>query len=190
MALLTIADLETAANQTIAAEDEPYYQWYIDAVSAYILEQYPYLNYGEDVEVVADSGSAGLIQIPNLVSITSVERFSRYDDTYTTLNRAEYSFDGIDTIYDLRRFTTYRLTVSYGSSVVPDAVAAIATQLVLAGSGLDPDAIGGLTEISVGNVREKYGVTTNGLGEPVVSMSSLQSGVLKNYRPQNVTWRV
>ncbi len=188
--LLTIADVEAASNTTIESENESYYQWYIDAVSAYITEAYPYLVYAAAEDIYCDSGPYGSIRLPGLLTTHSVALLDRYTGNYTTLIVGDYTFDGIDEIYNLLPHQTYKLNVTYGSATTPDSVKYIATQLVLAGTGLDPDAIGGVREVSVGNVKETYGITGAPGGTPMVSLSSIQADVLASYRPKRTTWRV
>lgn len=189
MALLEIEDLEVASNQEIAVEDHAYYQWYIDAVTAYLEENYPNIIYSAEEDIYCDSGPAGLIELPGLIEFSDVELLDRATDTYYPIPRAYYSFDGVDKIYNLCTHATYKITVTYGFEDPPASVVAAATQLVLAGSGLDPNAVGGLTEYQVGNITEKYGVMVGVDGEPVVTLSTLQTRALARYKSTNTTWR-
>lgn len=191
MGLITIADLELASGQDIAVEDEPRCQWFIDAVSAYI-ETYTDESFVsvEDVELMCQADSYGVIQFPSLNGVSKVEEYEPWTQTYTEWTTGTYAFNGIDSVYGLTPYITYRLTVSYGYDEVPVDVAAVATQLVLAGSGLDPNATGGLSKYRVGDVEESYGVVTDASGHPVVTLASMQTRVLDAYNQYTRTLRL
>lgn len=175
MGIISIADLEVAANTTISSADEPYYQNFIDTVSAYV-ETYTGHTFSEVVDEVhtCRADSYGIIEFVELTEVTVVEELDRWATSFAP---ASYFFDGINSIYGLCPYGTYRVTVSYGSEDVPDDLAGVVTDLVLAGSGLAPSATGGLDKYRVGDVEESYGVSGSG----VVTIASFQRAVLDRY---------
>lgn len=191
MALLTISDLEVASGTDIPTLEEPRYQFYINAVTSYIetyLDQTFTAVSNEDLICQADS--RGCITFSSLTSVSAVQERDNWLGTYTAYTSGNYGFDGVGTIYGLVPYTTYKVTVSYGWSTVPADIKAVATQLVMAGSGLEPSAAGGLSRYRVGDVEETYGVTDSGSGSPVVTLTSLQSAVLNSYSARTRTIRL
>lgn len=192
MALISISDLEQATGEIIDDADIPRFQWYIDAVSSYI-EDLTGQQFEEviDCTLVCQSDSYGIIEFPSLNSVTTVEYRDPWLGTYTEVLLGNYAFDGIGSVFNLCAYSTYRLKVSYGSSEVPESIEKIATQLVLAGTGLDPSAAAGLKTLKVGDVEEQYGVITDGSGRPIVTLTSLQSGALQAWSVSgSATWRL
>lgn len=191
MGLITIADLELASGEAIAVDDEPRYQWYIDVVSSYITTATDQaFEAQEDVELICQADSHGIIQFPSLNSVTAVEELDPWSQTYSTWTSGSYAFNGIDSVYGLTPYVTYKLTVSYGYDTVPDDIAGVVTQLVMAGSGLDANASGGLSKYRIGDVEEVYGVTRDASGNPVVTLASLQYDVLESYSSRTWTMRL
>lgn len=187
MSLTSIGEIETASGETIASDDEARVQWYIDAVSAFI-ESYTGLEFNlhEDVTIRARADGKGMIEIANLIEITTVQERDAWTGVYGSLpyhyGSTGYAFDGIDTIYGLCPYESYQIVCSFGFEEVPADIAGVATQLVMAGAGIDNTAINGLKSYRVGDVEETYGVSQNETGFPVVSLSTLMSAVLNKYR--------
>lgn len=175
MGIISISDLEVATNTDIDEADIPFYQQYIDTVSAYI-EAYTghTFSFVEDETFVCRADSYGIIEFVDLFEVTTVEELDRYAQSFATTS---YYFDGISSIYGLCSYGTYRVTVSYGSDDTPEDIAGLVTDLVAAGSGLSPSATAGLDKYRVGDVEESYGVSPEG----VVTITSLQKTVLDRY---------
>lgn len=175
MGLITIDDVNEAVGEDVPEDDEERVEWYIEVVSDF-LEQYTGRTFSEqsDVTMTTRANSWGIIEFPELTSISTVEMI---DGNYGGFLPVTYRFDGIGSIYDLVPYGVYRVTVTYGSDTVPDAIRRIATLLVMAGTGYDPSAIGGLTKIKTGNVEDTYGVAQSG----AVTLSGLMEGVLQDY---------
>lgn len=191
MGLVTIAEIEAALGSDIETADEPRVQWYIDVVSEFV-ETYTDQSFtavtGETQ--ICESDRRGCIEFPSLNAVTKVEFRDPWLGTYTETTSGNYAFDGINTIYALDPYATYRVTVSYGWTTVPTDIKGVIVQLVLAGTGLAPGSSGGLAAYRVGDVEETYGVTAAENGGPIVTMASLQRDVLDAYRLTTRTWRM
>lgn len=192
MGLITLDDLEIASGRIILSADEPRLQWYIDAVSGYI-ETYcdqRFSAVANDI-FMAMADRRGAIEIPGLTAVASVQLRDNWLATFETLvSGGDYTWDGIDTIYGLTPYATYKITVSYGWETTPADIKNIVTELVMAGTGLAFGAKGGLKSKRTGDVEEQYGVTVEENGGPVVTLASLQRTVLDSYRTTTRTWRL
>lgn len=175
---MTIDDVSDYLGESVPAEDEDRVQTYIDIVSEFI-ETYTGRAFSlqEDVEHVARANSWGVIEFPELTSVSNVELLDGYTGDWYTTNGYGYSFDGINSIYGLEPYSTYRVTVTYGSDTVPDVIKHIATLLVVAGTGYDVGAVGGLKKVKTGNVEDTYGVSESG----AVTLSDMMLTVLSDY---------
>lgn len=189
MGLISISDIEAATGLDIPEDEEPRYQWYIDTVSAYI-ETYTGVTFSEVLAetfvVVADG--RGVIEFPQLNSVTLIEGWDPYSASFASTT--DWWWDASSKIYGLDVHATYRVTVGYGYPEVPVDIAGVITQLVAAGTGLDAGASGGLKSYRVGDVNEAYGVTVDGTGATVVTLSSLMSSVLQAYSNATTTYRL
>jgi hypothetical protein len=190
MSLATIADVEAAYGSDLTTEEEPKIQWYLDAASNYI-ERFVGRKFTlhEDQVLICPTDSRGIIEIPDLVSVSTVEELDIWLGTYGALGSYGYAFDGIDKIFGLYPRETYRVTCTYGFAEVPDDVKEIVVNLVLVGTGLDPNAQGGLKSYRVGDVEEFYGITTMETGLPLVTLSSLMTETLYSYHSGTTTYR-
>lgn len=188
MGLIEISDVQAAYGQTIDADDEATIQYYIDIVTA-DLEDYTGLSFSLVVDdpVICRADRHGIVEFNESVSVSLVEELDPFLHTYSEWPNSTYSFDGIDTVYNLCAYGTYRITVSYGYAVPPDSIKGIAADLVLAGSGLDPSAAQGLVKKRVGDREEQYGVS-GATGAPSISLTSIQAKVLEKYR--GTAWTV
>lgn len=192
MGIISIGDVEIASGVDIDAEDYPRYQFFIDAVSDYI-ETYTGQSFSERIEevLICQTDKYGIIQFGDLTAVSLVESYDPYSGVYTAITLGDYGFDGIDCIFGLCGRATYRCTVTYGWVEPPDDIAALVTQLVLAGTGLDPAATAGnLKSIRTGDVEDVYGVSMNSTGGVDVSLSKLQASTLRAYTLGTTTWRI
>lgn len=194
MSLIGIGDIETALGSDISSDNEARVQWYIDAVSAFI-ESFVGRNFNlqEDVTIIARADGGGFIEISDLVSVTSVSLLDPWTGIYgglTSWPNLGYAFDGIDKIYALCPYETYKVVCTYGWDSVPVDIAGIATLLVLAGTGLDLTAINGLKSYRVGDVEEAYGVSTKETGDPTITLSRLMTKTLLGYSRGTTTYRL
>lgn len=176
--IIEIEEVETALGESIPESDVPRVQWYIDTVSAYV-ENVTGRAFSEQTDAVhtARANSWGCIEFPELTSVTLVELLDGYLLTWYDATPYGYRFDGIDTIYNLVPHATYRLTVTYGPADPPDDIIGVVTQLVMAGTGYDISAVGGLTKTRTGDVEDVYGVDSSGR----VTLSELMQQVLDSY---------
>lgn len=189
--LITIADLEAATGLTISSEDEAMYQWYIDAVSGYIID---YTD--EDFAVhtnevlVCQADGWGIIEFPQLDSVSKVEHYDQWQGLYEEITFGNYRFDGISKVLYLLPHETYKITCSYGYTSVPASIKSLATQLVMAGSGLDRSAVGGIKNYRIGDKEIQYGVTANEAGGPIITLAAFQRRTLDKYGFQTRTLRL
>lgn len=191
MGIVSVADLEEASGQQVDPGDVSRYQWYIDLVTTFI-ETYTEQSFAPVVDEVltCQSDRNGCITFGSLNSVSAVEELDPWSGTYTDWTSGGYGFDGISSIYGLTPLHTYRVTVSYGWDVPPAAIKGVATQLVMAATGIDPGASGGLSRYRVGDVEEVYGVGSDSSGYPVVTLTGLQRTVLDKYAVRARTWRL
>lgn len=196
MGLISMEYLESALGSEVPEADLPKVQRYIDIVSAFV-KNYTGMNFTVVTEAVikAVADGKGIIEIPDLISVETVELRDGYTGTYSDVTSSIYyaynsgyygsysqygfGFDGLSQIYGLRPRHSYRITCSYGREC-PDDIKGVIVLLVLAGSGLDATAVNGLKSYRVGDVEEFYGVM-GGPDEPTVTLSSLMSQVLNSY---------
>lgn len=191
MALITIEDLEAASGQDISTEDEARYQWYIDVVSEYVMVYTGQdFAFHEDEELICQADGRGIIEIFGLTEVSEVEEWDSWTHTYTSLIKGDYRFDGMSKILYLVPRETYRITVSHGYSEIPTGIKGIVTDLVLAGTGLDSAANGGLKSYRIGDKEEVYGVSTYEAGGPIISISSLMRKTLDAYAGGSYSWRL
>lgn len=190
MSLATIADVEAAYGSDLTTEEEPKIQWYLDAASSYV-ERFVGRKFTlhEEQVLYCVTDSRGIIEISDLVSIDEVALLDPWTGTYGALWTEGYAFDGIDKIFGLCPRETYRVTCSYGYAEVPEDIKDIIVNLVLVGTGLDPNAQGGLKSYRVGDVEEFYGITTMETGVPLVTLSSLMTETLYSYHSGTTTYR-
>lgn len=205
MGLISMEYLESMLGSEVAEEDLPKVQRYIDIVSEFV-KTYTGLSFVvvEEAQIKAVADGKGIIEIPDLISVETVELRDGYNGTYGDVTSSIYyaynsgyygsygqygfGFDGLSQIYGLRPRHSYRITCSYGR-VCPEDVKGVIALLVLAGSGLDATAVNGLKSYRVGDVEEFYGVM-GGPDEPTVTLSSLMAGTLLAYASGNGTIRL
>lgn len=190
MALITLGELEAILGYDISSEDEVRVQSFIDLVSNFV-ESETGVHFGlhEDSIEVARSDGKGIIEIPDLLDVTLVERREETGWWELTVG-SDYSFDGLDQIYGLCPRTVYRLTIDHGYEAVPADIKNVVQLLVLAGSGLDDTAVNGLKAKRVGDVEEQYGVAQSDTGEPQVTLSSMMRNVIDSYAGGIGTFRL
>lgn len=190
-ALITITDIEAALGEDISVDDEPRIQYYINVVSSYI-EGYTGVSFSlqEDAVIRAVADGRGIIEIDEIVEITEVAQLDPSVGTYggISVGFPGYYFDGIDKIYGLDPYETYRITLTYGHTSIPTEIKGVATKLVLAGTDLDTVATGGLRSYRVGDVEESYGVSILA-GVPVVTLDTLMTKILHSYATGTTTYR-
>lgn len=189
MGLIAVSDLELAYGVTIDPSDDARYDYYIDIVSSYIETEtgQTFSEVTEEVQL-CQTGQYGTLKWPALNTVTLVEELDPYTGIYTTLTAGAYAFNGIDTVYALCPYTTYRVTVSYGWLSVPSDIAGLAVSLVGAATGLETSSTGGVSKYRVGDVEETYGVVSDGSGRPIVTVTGLQAAVISAYSTYNRTW--
>lgn len=183
---ISITDIETSTGTTISSADEPRIQWYIDAVCSYIETTTGQKFSPTTATLRCQADSWGVIEFPQITSITTVEVYDPYLQTYSALTTGDYAYDGISKLYNFCAYETVRLNLTYGWPYVPEDIAAVATDLVKAGSGLEQNASSGLSTYRVGDVEEQYGVTNGG----VVTLHTLMTDVMHIYSSGNTTWRL
>lgn len=191
MGLITITDIEAALGVDVSSDEEPRIQWYIDAVSSFIVDytSQDFLPHVAEA-LVCQADGGGVIEFQDLTSVSKVELYDQWQKLYSEVVAGDYRFDGISKILFLAPGETYRVTATYGFTVVPPSIKAIATQLVLAGTGLDRMAAGGLKSFRIGDEEVVYGVTLSDTGSPQVTLSGLQRNSLDSYSPGSHTWRL
>lgn len=206
MGLIDIAYLEAVHGEDISTEDEPQAQKYIDIVSAWIVNDTGVLfSPHEDVVVKATADAKGIIEIEDLQEISLIEIRDGRAGTWIDVNSplyfafnaglygfgylGGYGFDGISQIYGLCPHATYRITCTHGMEEAPEEIKGIVALLVLAGTGLNAEAINGLMTYRVGDVEESYGVI-GGANDPTITLSRLMVSTLNNYSTGNTTYRV
>lgn len=201
MGIIDIGYIETLVGYSLNLETEARVQRYINIVSSYI-RSYTGRSYGvvEDDVIKAVADGKGIIEIPDLESVSLVELRDAYRGEYTDItdgipyafNSGQYGqfdyygfgFDGISMIYGLYPRSSYRVTCTHGVPA-PEDIRGIVADLVLAGTGLDTSARGGLASKRVGDVEEFYGVTPAGS----VTLTSLMTKILDQAHIGNTTYR-
>ena len=202
MGIIDIGYIEIVSGITIQPEEEPTVQKYIDIVSRYI-ERVTGRSFSvrEDAVIKALADGKGIIEIPDLQEVTTVEFLDAATGTYSDVTVGipfafnsgyygygpgyyGYSFDGISQIYGLNPRHSYKVTCTYGQEA-PEEIKGIVADLVLAGTGLDQTASNGLVSKRVGDVEEMYGVTKAG----EVTLDSLQTAIMNEYSTGNTTYR-
>lgn len=190
--MFELHELEAVYGTEVSSDDEPTVQAYMELVTTFI-ESYTGLSFSlhEDQVLVARADGKGVIEIDDLVSVASVEALRPSDGSYWSLTRGtHFLYDGIDRIYDLCAYGTYRITASYGDVTVPADLKQIAIMLTLVGSGLDSAAVNGLKALRVGDVEEAYGVSASDTGEPLVTLNTIMTDILNRYASGTTTYRV
>lgn len=208
MALADISDIEDLLGSSISGAQEDKVQAYLDLVSDFIIK-YVGTDFALHTDAVLKvrADGKGIIEIDNLDSVSLVEQRDGFTGLYSDVtsviyyaynsglygcdyNYVGYGFDGISQIYGLMPRRSYRVTCTYGWTSVPSDIKDVVSLLVLAGAGLDYEAINGLKSYRVGDVEEAYGISANENGRPVVTLNTLMSAVLDNYRTTAVTYRI
>lgn len=179
-ALLTVDDIEDAVGYPPATpEIEAQWQFYIDAVSAFI-NGYVDVSFEElaDDVVRFRADYYGIISFgPDPVSVvTSVK-------AYLTGLETVWSFDGMSEIQYLNANEVVDVTYSHGYSAVPDEVKFAAAQAVL--GALNLGVPGNLTSFTVGDVSESYSTP-----EGSTAIITLSSTVLNKYTSGQTSWRL
>lgn len=205
MGLISMEYLESVLGSEVSEEDLPKVQRYIDIVSEFV-KTYTGLKFTvvTEAQIKAVADGKGIIEIPDLISVETVELRDGYTGLYGDVTSSIYyaynsgyygsygqygfGFDGMSQIYGLRPKHSYRITCSYGRAC-PEDVKGVIALLVLAGSGLDATAVNGLKSYRVGDVEEFYGIM-GGPDEPTVTLSSLMTTVLSAYRAGDGTLRL
>lgn len=185
--MITIDFIEQLLDDDISTEQEPQVQAMIDTVTSFIERDIGrHITVHEDEEFITRADGYGIIEIPDLLAVTSVTSLDPGLDVALLTNGTDYIFDGLDSIYNLEPYGVYRIVVDHGWITVPDDLKNIARLLVLAGTGLDIAATNGLRSHRTGDVEEMYGVTRDG----EVTVNSLMSRVLNSYRFSPTTYRL
>ncbi len=188
MAIIEIADIEQATGQDFDDTDTARIQWYIDFVSNSI-ETITGRNFsGEQTcSVTGRSDGKGFLEVADLKSITTVEVLDPWTHGFAAITT--YAWDGMDAIFDLCPYETYRVTGTYGYQFAPVEIAGIVQSLVLAGTNLNPGAVNGLVSHRVGEIIDQYGVSGAGPSARVV-LSAVMADVLTAYSTANTTYRL
>jgi hypothetical protein len=204
LGIIDISYIETLVGYSLTSEEEVKTQRYINIVSSYIESKTGRRFSVQDGAVVkAITDGKGIIEIPDLTAVDLIEYRDAYTGTYTDVtsgipyafnsgqypmgygNPYDFGFDGISMIYGLIPRSSYRITCTYGVEP-PEDIQGIVADLVLAGTGLDTSARGGLASKRVGDVEEFYGVTPSGN----VTLTSLMTEILNQYDTGNTTYRL
>lgn len=181
VALLDLEDIETAIGRPAASADEAaQWQFYIDAVSAYIngyvsvsFEELTgdVVRYEADYYGVIDLGGDPVSAVNSVVGWQSQEAVSYY-------------WNGLGEIRGLCPNEVVDVDYDHGYSSVPADIAAVATEAVLGGLGLG--ATGNITSFTVGDVTEVYADPLNS----GVTVITLQKSVLDRYSDTIGSWRL
>lgn len=180
VALLDLDDIETAIGRPPAsAEEEAQWQFYIDAISAFI-NSYVSVSFEElagdvvryeaDYYGVIDLGGDPVSAVNSVVGWQSQEGVSYY-------------WNGLDELRGLCPNEVVDVDYDHGYAVVPDDIKFLATQAVL--GILDLGATGAIKSFTVGDVTEVYS-DSGGEGISV----TLSGAVLSNYSDTVGAWRL
>jgi len=180
--LITLEELGVALNRPIAAEEEPYYQYLIDSVTAYISSETGVafsLHTAETVRYRADG--RGIVEpIGPVVSVSAIDPIRDlwfpWDCTPT--------YDGLSEIYGLNPYDVVDVTYTYGYALgeAPEDIKNVAIEAVVGVIESD-DHLGDLSEKTVGDITYKYRFSD-------LNFSSFSLATLNAYRGVAKTWRL
>lgn len=180
VALLEISDIETAIGRSATdPTEEAKWQFYIDAVSAYI-NGYVDVSFeeltGDVIRYQADY--YGLIDLGGgpISTVNSVKEWRSQLET-------EWDWDGVGQIFNLCPNQTVDVDYDHGYTAVPDDVKFMATVVVIGTLQLGISGI--ITSYTVGDVTEVYADTTGDNAS-----ATLESSVLNRYKNTNTTLRL
>lgn len=185
--MFTIADLELRLNRTITPAEEPYYQYFIDQITAYIenitgvafsRRTNETLRYRADGHGVVEL-IGPVVDVANIAPLIQSNYTYRYDGWYW----APAAWDGLGDIDGLAPYEVVDVTYTYGydTSEVPPDIKAVAMDVVVSElNGRTPDE---LREKTVGDITYKWAVSST-------DFNSLGIEVLNSYRGIAKTWRL
>lgn len=184
--MITIAQVEALLGYDLETSDLPRVQSYIDLVTSFLeRETGIHLGVREGTVLVVRADGKGIVEIPDIVEIGSVESLDPSPVPSVLTSGTDYIFDGLDSIYNLEPYGVYRITLDHGWEVIPSDLKNIALMLVLAGTGLDTSSVEGLVAERVGDVEESYGVRP----DKSVTLSTLMTSTLQSYVQSPTTFR-
>ncbi len=185
--MFTLTDLAVKLRRSILPAEEPYFQYLIDQVTAYI-EDETYtafsLHTNETVRYRADGW--GIVElIGPVVSVASITPLiqSRYTYRYDGWAWVPSEWDGIDEISGLAPYEVVDVTYTYGYDLaeVPKDIKGVAISAVVHEiNGNTPDE---LREKTVGDITYKWDVSE-------ANFDALGANVLDSYRGVGRTWRL
>lgn len=185
--MLTIADLEVALQRTIEPADEPYYQFLIDQVTAYI-ENVTGVAFtrrtNETVRYRADGH--GVVELVGpVISVTSITPLiqSNYTYRYDGWYWVPAAWDGLSDVTGLAPYEVVDVTYTYGyeTADVPADIKGVAISTVTGHvNGRTPEA---LEQKSVGDITYRWRVSES-------DFDALGLDVLRSYQGVARTWRL
>lgn len=181
VALLTIGDITDAIGRgPVDSAESDKWQFYIDAISAYI-NGYVEVSFEEIADDVVryEADYYGLINLGGdpVSTVTAVNDF-------LSQSGVSYYWNGLDEILGLCPNQVVDVTYTHGYATVPDDIKFVATQAVI--GVLDLGATGSITSFTVGDVTEVYSDPSKE-GTTVVE---LQKSVLDRYSNIYGSWRL
>jgi len=180
--LLEIEDLAAVFNREIEEEEEPYLQYLIDSLTAFLEEELS-LSFSVVTETWRYKADGwGIIELNGPVddlepiTVAAVGSRSLYElwDGY-------YEFDGLDEISCLYPYQTVDITYTYGYLNAPQELKTVAAEMIKE-QVYGPDS-SELEARAVGDVSEKYRWTRS-------SWDESQKRILDGYRPSAHCWRL
>lgn len=185
--MFTISDLEVPLQRSIQPAEEPYYQYLIDQVTAYI-ESVTGVAFSkhtnETVRYRADGW--GVVELVGpVVSVASITPLiqSNYTYRYDGWYWAPAEWDGLSEITSLAPYEVVDVTYTYGYDLadVPNDIKSVAIDtLIRKLNGRTPEE---LEEKAVGDITYRWRVSE-------ADFDSFGLAVLNDYRGTARTWRL
>ena len=175
MALATIADVEARLGRELTtAEESKATAWLTDASALFIQRSIQKFEEGEStVRLFPRAGVARLLQRP-VIDVTSV--------TDINGNAVDYTWDGLQSLYELATNQPIIVTYEHGSATIPADVVAVVAGMVARTLSISPDAASGVTQQSVGPFSQSYATWAVG-GQ--VMLSPAEAMVADSYREKS-----
>ncbi|MGW6541227.1 hypothetical protein ACWGDD_36090 [Streptomyces sp. NPDC055011] len=185
--MFTIADLEIPLRRSILPAEEPYYQYLIDQVTAYIETVTGVaftLHTNETVRYRADGHGivelvGPVVEVANIAPLIQSNYTYRYDGWYWM----PAVWDGLSDIEGLAPYEVVDVTYTYGYDLdeVPQDIKGVAMDAVLGKvNGRTP---GDLEEKTVGDITYKWRVSE-------ADFDAFGLEVLRSYQGVARTWRL
>jgi len=172
MALATIANVTARLGRDLTeGETAQATAWLTDASAMFTQRSVQTFEVGSStVRLFPSDGVVRLVQRP-VITVDTVTDIDGVDITFT--------FDGHQSIYDLRTYSPVIVTYAHGDAEIPDDVVAVVAGMVVRTVLIPDDAAAGVQQQTIGPFSQSY--ATWAVGRQVL-MSPSDVGVANHYR--------